>query len=105
MSTNVEQGDKAVIIGGTDNLNCGKIVKVGQYVGDHSKLGVIWHIRSLGLPLVTEYGAVGMECDCADRWLKKLPPETNLLAEVEELFRPAPITADAENDNRFAKAA
>lgn len=69
-------------------------------MGEHSKYGRIWHVRSLGLPLVTEYGAVGPECDCAEAWLRKLPPTTTLEASNDALYLPA--TPDGVE--RFAEA-
>ena len=65
----------AIIVKSIDNVNVGKIVQVRQWMGEHSKLGHIWHVRSRGNDLITEYGAVGPECDCADDWLRPLPPE------------------------------
>lgn len=81
---NVKKGDRAQIIGGVDGLNYGVIVEVGELMGEHSKYGPIWHVRSLGPALVTEYGAVGLECDCADAWLRKLPPTTPPQKQVDE---------------------
>lgn len=72
---NVKQGDLATIIKSVDGINVGKIVEVLQYEGEHSKFCPIWHIRSKGCDLITEYGAVGPECDCPDAWLRPLPPE------------------------------
>ena len=104
MSTNVETGDRAIFIGGTDGLNLGKIVRVGIYAGEHSKLGIIWHVHSLGRPLVTEFGAVGMECDAADRWLKKLPRVDE--GEVRRLYAPSPKDeVYVVDDQSFVKAA
>lgn len=71
---NVKQGDMALIVKSTDGVNVGKIVEVLRFEGEHSKLGPIWHVRSKGYDLITMYGAVGPECDCADDWLKPLPP-------------------------------
>lgn len=73
---NVKRGDLARIVKSVDGLNVGKIVEVIQYMGEHSKFGPIWHVRSRIADLVTEYGAVGKECDCADDWLVPIPPET-----------------------------
>lgn len=70
----IGKGDKARIIGGVDGLNVGVVVEVGDYQGEHSKFGAIFRVRSLGPDLVTEYGGVGKECDCAAAWLRKLPP-------------------------------
>jgi hypothetical protein len=70
----IKPGDRARIIGGVDGLNIGVVVEVGQYLGEHSKYGPIFHVVSLGPDIVTEYGAIGKECDCAAAWLRKLPP-------------------------------
>lgn len=86
---NVKQGDLATIIKSTDGINVGKIVQVGQYMGEHSKLGPIWHVHSRGSDLITEYGAVGSECDCADDWLRPLPPEELKAANDERYEREA----------------
>lgn len=72
---NVEVGDMARIIESVDGINVGKIVEVCSFQGVHSMLGPIWRIRSHSGELVTEYGAVGFTCDCADAWLQKLEPE------------------------------
>lgn len=74
---NVQQGDLAIIVKSVDGVNIGKIVEVCEFMGNHSKFGPIWHVRSKGNDLVTEYGAVGPECDCADDWLKPLPPDAD----------------------------
>lgn len=74
---NCKQGDLAVITKSVDGINVGKIVECLYLAGIHSKLGPIWHVRSAGNDLITEYGAVGPECDCADDWLKPLPPPAN----------------------------
>ena len=62
-------GDIAEIIESIDGLNVGKIVEVCSLQGTHTKYGPIWRVRSTGGPLITEYGAVGITCDCADAWL------------------------------------
>lgn len=80
----IKKGDRAQIIGGVDGLNYGVIVEVGDYQGEHSKYGAIWRVRSLGPDLVTEYGGVGKECDCAAAWLRKLPPTTPPQKAVED---------------------
>ena len=85
-----KQGDIAMIIGGAlegSNANVGKMVRVGVLMGDHSKYGQIWHVHALGQDLVTEYGATGRECDCADEWLDPLPPDA-LPATNDKLFEP-----------------
>lgn len=72
---NVKQGDTAKIIESIDGLNVGKIVEVCTFQGHHSRLGPIWRVRVLkGDQLVTEYGGVGITCDCADAWLEPHPP-------------------------------
>lgn len=73
---NCKQGDLATIIKSVDGINVGKVVEVVEFAGQHSKYGAIWHIRSRGCDLITEYGAVGPECDCPDDWMRPLPPET-----------------------------
>ena len=72
---NVEVGDMAVIVESTDGINVGKVVEVCSFQGVHSKLGPIWRIRCGSGDLVTEYGAIGLTCDCADAWLKRVDPE------------------------------
>lgn len=72
---NVKKGDLAVIIKSTFGLNIGRIVEVGDMMGEHSQLGAIWHVRTKGRALVTDYGAIGPECDCADDWLRPLPAD------------------------------
>lgn len=73
---NVKKGDTARIVESIDGLNVGKIVEVCSYQGEHSKYGPIWRVRIVkGSQLVSEYGGVGITCDCADAWLEPLPPE------------------------------
>ena len=72
---NCKKGDLAVIIKSVDGLNVGRIVEVLDYLGEHSKYGPIWHVRTRGRALITEYGAMGPECDCADDWLRPIEPE------------------------------
>ena len=86
---NVKQGDIAIIVKSAMGLNIGRIVEVGDYVGEHSKLGPIWHVRTKGRALVTEYGAIGPECDCADDWLRPLPPDDANAGSRNELEREA----------------
>lgn len=71
---NVQQGDTAEIIESVDGINVGKIVEVCSFQGTHSLFGPIWRIRSTSGELITEYGAVGFACDCADKWLRKIEP-------------------------------
>lgn len=72
---NVKQGDTAEIIESVDGINVGKLVEVCAFQGTHSLLGPIWRIRSHAGELITEYGAVGFTCDCADKWLRKVEPK------------------------------
>lgn len=66
------------VIGGTDNLNLGKIVRVASLQGEHSQLGRIWRcvVDSPQDQLITEYGGVGISADFAQDWLEPLPPIT-----------------------------
>lgn len=72
------------VIGGTDNLNIGKIVKVISNQGEHSKLGRIWRCTIVEGFLITEYGGVGMAADFAQDWLEPLPPVTAPVKSLEE---------------------
>jgi len=66
------------VIGGTDGLNIGKLVKVASLQGEHSKYGRIWRCTAQDCQLVTEYGAVGIAADFAQDWLEPLPPVASL---------------------------
>jgi len=71
----LQKGDQAEIIAGAlgdKGPNIGKRVTVGMLQGEHSQYGRIWRVHGEGL--VTEYGAVGTELDCAQSWLRKLDP-------------------------------
>lgn len=71
----IQKGDAAEIIAGAlgdKGPNIGKRVTVGMLQGEHSQHGRIWRVHGEGL--VTEYGAVGTELDCAQSWLRKLDP-------------------------------
>lgn len=75
MNAPLKSGDVAVIIQGALGAvgpNVGKHVTVGVTQGEHSKHGRI--VRIHGQNLVTEYGAMGNECDIPVAWLQKLPP-------------------------------
>jgi len=75
MSTPIQSGDQAEIIAGAlgdKGPNVGKKVRVGLLRGEHSKFGRIWRVHGEGL--ITEYGAVGNEVDCAAVWLRKIEP-------------------------------
>jgi len=76
MSEPIKTGDTAIIIRGAlgaSGPNVGKRVRVGLLQGEHSVHGRIWRVHGSGL--VTEYGAVGDELDCAASWLLKADPE------------------------------
>lgn len=87
MNEPLKKGDLAEIIAGAlgdKGPNIGKRVTVGDTVGPgHSVHGRI--VRVHGAGLVTEYGAVGSEVDCAVAWLRKINPP------------PAPLQRVADN--------
>jgi hypothetical protein len=70
-----KQGDLALIIKSVDDINTGKIVDVLEYVGEHTKHGASWHVRSRGTDLILEDGTVSRESHCSDDSLKPLPPD------------------------------
>lgn len=72
------------VIGGTDNLNIGKIVRVISNQGEHSKLGRIWRCTAVEGNLITEYGGVGTGADFAQDWLEPLPPVVTPAKQREE---------------------
>lgn len=75
MNEPIRSGDAAEIIAGAlgaTGPNVGKRVRVGMLRGEHSQHGRIWRVHGEGL--VTEYGAVGTEVDCAQAWLRKIEP-------------------------------
>jgi hypothetical protein len=75
MKEPIRQGDLAYIIAGAlgdKGPNIGKAVTVGQCQGEHSVHGRIWRVH--GVNLTTEYGATGIELDCAVSWLRKIEP-------------------------------
>lgn len=77
-------GDIAHIIDSVDGLNVGKTVEVCSFQGEHSKYGPIWRVRIVkGDQLVSEYGGVGLTVDCADDWLRPIPPEAVPNKQVE----------------------
>ena len=82
---NVKSGDRAVIIKSALGVNIGRVIDVGEYRGEHTQYGPIWHVYSTGSALVTEYGGIGKECDCADDWLRPLLPEADVKAMDREL--------------------
>jgi hypothetical protein len=76
MTEPIKNGDRAHIIAGAlgdKGPNVGKAVTVGEFRGEHSKYGRI--VRVHGEGLISEYGAVGSELDCAVAWLRKIDPE------------------------------
>ena len=86
MSTEpIKAGDVCEIVEGalgTTEPNIGKFVKVVSLQGEHSAHGRIWRVQ--GTHLVTEFGATGNQLDCAQSWLRKLPPpEQPLSAECK----------------------
>lgn len=95
---NVKAGDLAVIIKSVDGTNVGKRVEVMFFQGEHSKFGPIWHVRSRGPQLITEYGAKGPECDCADSWLRPLLPEGLPMAANDAIS--LPDRANRHEDDR-----
>lgn len=75
MNEPIKTGDRAHIIAGAlgdKGPNIGKAVTVGKLQGEHSKFGRIWRVHGDGL--ITEFGAVGSELDCAAAWLRKIEP-------------------------------
>lgn len=72
------------VIGGTDNLNLGKIVRVASNQGEHSTLGRIWRCTVVEGTLITEYGGVGTVADFAQDWLEPLPPIVTPAKQLEE---------------------
>ena len=92
----VAKGDKARIVNGIFGTNWGKIVQVGELVGEHSKYGPVWRVRSLGRDLVTEYGAVGPTCDCPDEWLRPLDCPDEWLRPLPKTTPPQKMVDDEE---------
>ena len=86
MSTEpIKAGDLCEIVEGAlggKGPNVGKIVRVLQLRGEHSVHGRIWRVD--GNHLVTEFGAVGGQLDCAQSWLRKLPPQAKPLNSVQK---------------------
>lgn len=77
MSEPIKAGDQCEIVEGalgTKGPNIGKRVRVLALRGEHSVHGRIWRVQGSGL--VSEYGAEGDTIDCAQSWLRKLPPDT-----------------------------
>ena len=73
MQEPIKTGDRATIIAGAlgdKGPNIGKQVTVGRLQGEHSQYGRIWRVHGAGL--VTEYGAMGDDLDCAASWLRKI---------------------------------
>ena len=83
----IQAGVQAEIIGGVlePSPNLGKRVTVLQLRGEHSQHGRIWRVR--GENLVTEYGAVGDEIDCAQQWLRRIDDDEPVFSrDVDELL-------------------
>jgi len=75
MSTPIKRGDLADIVEGALGVqgpNIGKRVTVGYLMGQHSLYGNIWQVS--GENLMTEFGAIGPNVQCAQSWLKKVEP-------------------------------
>lgn len=75
MSEPIKSGDLAFIVFGAlgnKGPNIGKQVTVGRLQGEHSQYGRIWRVH--GQNLVSEFGGVGKELDCAASWLRKIEP-------------------------------
>jgi hypothetical protein len=76
MSEPIKSGDRCEVVAGELGLegpNIGKRVVVRSLRGEHSVFGRIWLCEGAGL--TTEFGATGTQCDFAQSWLRKLPPE------------------------------
>lgn len=86
MSTEpIKAGDLCEIVEGAmggKGPNVGKRVRVLELRGEHSVYGRIWRVQ--GGALVSEYGALGDQVDCAQSWLRKLPPEAKPLNAVQK---------------------
>jgi hypothetical protein len=87
MSTEpIKAGDLCEIVEGamgSKGPNVGKRVRVLELRGEHSVHGRIWRVQ--GGDLVSEYGALGEQVDCAQAWLRKLPPEAPPMAGVQKV--------------------
>lgn len=80
---NLEPGCLAVIIESVDGHAVGKIVQCIKIVGEHSKYGIVWSVRS-SQPLVTEYGGIRHEVDVPAKWLKKIEPGDGYITEKKK---------------------
>lgn len=83
----IKAGDLCEIVEGamgSKSPNVGKRVRVLELRGEHSVHGRIWRVQ--GGDLVSEYGALGEQVDCAQSWLRKLPPEEKPLAAVQKVL-------------------
>lgn len=70
---NCAQGDLAIIIESVEGAMVGAIVQCISMKGDHALYGPVWRVRS-NHTLVSEYGGVGNEVDCPDKWLRPIKP-------------------------------
>lgn len=81
----IYSGVVCLVVGGTDNLNVGKKVRVSSFQGEHSQWGRIWRCTTEGEPLITEYGALGISADFAQDWLQPIPPVTQKPKQMEKV--------------------
>ena len=79
----LEPGCLALVIDSVDKIAVGLTVQCIRIVGEHSKYGTIWHVRSKD-QLVTQYGAVGNEADMPAIWLRKILPGDGLESKSKE---------------------
>lgn len=79
MSEPIKSGDMAEVVEGVlgkQSPNLGKVVRVEQFRGEHSKYGRVWRVS--GDDLVTELGVRSGMFDCAQSWLRKIEPPANI---------------------------
>lgn len=79
MSTPIQAGDDAEVIGGLGqhkSPNLGLRVKVVSLRGEHSRLGRIWRCTGVGIKQLTDAGGYVEtgEADFAAVWLRKIEP-------------------------------
>jgi hypothetical protein len=93
MSNSLQPGDLAIIIKSQLGLSIGRIVECVQIDGRHSKLGIIWLVKSNAPNLISEFGGKGNTFHVPQDWLRKISPPDDLaedwLPELEieeELF-------------------
>lgn len=87
MSTEpIKAGDLCEIVEGAlgrKGPNVGKRVRVLELRGEHSEHGRIWRVQ--GGDLLSEYGALGEQVDCAQSWLRKFPPPEQPLSAARKV--------------------